>query len=269
VQDNPVSTQDLATTARFSFFVRWKKTWQAVTKVLKLLTVENLNMRNEIIFLSSCIATAGFTLLSLLFGIEGLVAAVCVQGLLENIFVLKQIQLFGLQVTCADVFAVGLVFALNLVQEFYGKQGVTRAIGAYFLVSFWFLAARTAHLAYIPSPADSTHGHFLQLLEMSPRIIWSSLATSLIALNLDRFFYAAMRNFFTGNSAWVCNMLSTAVSQLFDTVIFTYLALAGAVENPGNIILVSYVVKLVAIFLAGPFAVLARPIFGWCRVLDS
>lgn len=218
-------------------------------------------MLNEFIFLASCLATASFTLLSLFFGAEGLLAAVCVQGLLENLFVVKQIQLFGLHVTCADVFAVGLVFALNLMQEFYGQAKAVRAIWCYFGVSLWFLTARTAHLTYEPSAFDCTHQHFVQILDSCPRIIFASLVTSLVALHLDRSVYAYMRTFFNGRSAWICNMASIATSQLFDTILFTYLALYGSVANPMHIILVSYAVKLVAIILAGPFAALARPIF--------
>lgn len=217
-------------------------------------------MVNELIFFSSCLATASLTLISLLFGAQGLLAAICVQGLLENIFVVKQIELFGLHVTSADIFAVGLVLALNLMQEFYGSSQSKRAIWCYFLVSIWFLGARTAHVWYTPSIYDCTHSHFVQILENCPRIILASLTTSLLALHLDRYFYAYIRQFFTGQWAWVCNIASTAFSQFFDTLIFTYLALWDSVANPVHIIFVSYIVKLLALTIAGPFAALARPV---------
>lgn len=217
-------------------------------------------MFNELIFIVSCVVTAVLTLGSLMLGAEGLVAAVCVQGILENIFVVKQMELFGLHVTCADVFAVGLVFGLNLLQEFYGKKSSGKAIWAYFLVSVWFLAARTAHVWYVPSVHDITHPHFVKVLESSPRLIIASLVTSLAALHLDRYVYARIRNFFGGRWVWMSNVSSIALSQLFDTVLFTYLGLYGTVSSPLSIIAVSYAVKLVAITLTGPFAAIARPL---------
>ncbi len=222
-------------------------------------------MFNEVLFLSSCIATALLTLFSVLLGSEGLAAAVCVQGILENIFIVKQIELFGLHVTCADVFAVGLVFALNLLQEFYGTQSSLRAIWLYFLTSVWFLIARTVHIWFVPSVYDVSHPHFVKILEASPRLIFASLVTSFIALHLDRYCYFYIKNFFYGDWSWISNLISIAISQLIDTVMFTYLALYGVVINPLHIIVVSYAVKLIAIVMAGPFAVLARPLFFLSR----
>lgn len=218
-------------------------------------------MINELIFLASCLVTAGLTLGSLFFGSQGLLCAICVQGVLENIFVVKQIKLFGLHVTCADVFAVGLVFALNLLQEFYGKSASLKAIKVYFLASIWFLLARTAHILYQPSIYDLTHAHFAKILESSPRLILASLATSALALNLDRHVYEKIKSSLPDKFSWISNLISIAVSQLFDTVLFTYLALYGTVQSPLSIIFVSYLVKLAAIGLTGPFAILAKPIF--------
>ncbi len=218
-------------------------------------------MNNEIIFLLSCLTTAALTLGSLIFGAYGLLAAICLQGILENIFVVKQIQLFGLHVTASDVFAVGLVFALNLLQEFYGKDLSRKAIHLYFLTSIWFLLARTAHVLYEPSIYDFSQEHFIKILESSPRLILASLTTSLFSLHLDRYCYSKIKSLLTNKLSWLSNLASIALSQLFDTILFTYLALYGNVASPTNIIIVSYSVKLMAISLTGPFAMLARPIF--------
>lgn len=217
-------------------------------------------MINEIIFLASCILTAALTLGMLMFGANGLVAAITAQAILENLFVVKQIQLFGLHVTSADVFAVGLVFAFNLLQEFYGKRRAFQAIGLYFVVSVWFLLARTAQLWYLPSCFDATHQHFCQILASSPRIISSSIFTSVLSLVLDRHLYAWLRELVNQQSAWLANLFAIAASQLFDTVLFTFLALWGEVASPWSIIWFSFAIKLIAIALTAPFAAIARPL---------
>ena len=83
---------------------------------------------NELVFFTSILAVSTFSLGVLSLGKEALVAFICLQGLLSNLFVTKQIMLFGLDVTSSDIFAVGTILSLNLLQEYYGPQIVKKAI---------------------------------------------------------------------------------------------------------------------------------------------
>ena len=77
---------------------------------------------NELIFFAHVLISVALMLGALRFGRVVLVAAICLQEVLANLFVLKQVTLFGLEVTCSDAYAIGSIIGLNLLQEFYGKE---------------------------------------------------------------------------------------------------------------------------------------------------
>jgi hypothetical protein len=60
----------------------------------------------------------------------------------------------------------------------------------------------------------------------------------------------------------VRNYGSVIVSQLFDTVAFTLLGLYGLVDHIGQIMLVSYSIKVIALLLCSPFLLLSRYIIA-------
>ena len=63
-----------------------------------------------------------FTVLALKISKETLVAMISIYCILANLFVLKQISLFGYHPTASDAFSVGAILGLNLLQEYYGKD---------------------------------------------------------------------------------------------------------------------------------------------------
>ena len=83
---------------------------------------------NELIFIGYIVIVSVASLIAARFGKEALIALISVEALLLNIFVLKQITLFGLTATAADALAVGSSLALNLFQEQYDKKTAQKAI---------------------------------------------------------------------------------------------------------------------------------------------
>ena len=75
---------------------------------------------NEFVFFLHIFVVATFALGACRLGKEMLVAWIGLQAVLANLFVLKQMKLFWLDVTCSDVYAVGAFLSLNLLQEYYG-----------------------------------------------------------------------------------------------------------------------------------------------------
>ena len=82
---------------------------------------------NECIFLLHVALVIGFALGALRLGKEALTAWVALQAVLANLFVIKQMTFLGFTVTCSDVFAIGSIAGLNLVQEFFGKESARKA----------------------------------------------------------------------------------------------------------------------------------------------
>lgn len=211
---------------------------------------------NEILFFLSVILTAGATILASLFGVNGLYCAIAVQGLMENLFVSKQIILFGLEVTAADIYEIGIIFAINLLQELYGKKAAKAGIWYFFGVSIWFLVFSQIHTAFIPSPGDWTNIHFLPLLKLFPRMVFASTLTSTLSMFLDRNVFSFVRERFGSFTA--ASIMAMVCSQIFDTLMFTIVGLAGIANNLFDIFAFSLFVKLVAIFMFTPFCLLVK-----------
>ena len=119
---------------------------------------------NECVFFLHIFLLVSFVLVSLKLGKETLIACFAVQIILANLFVTKQIACFGLQVTCTDVYTIGALFSLNLLQEYFGKGCAKKTIWTVFFLLFFFIAMSQIHLGYIPSKYDLMHLSFKAIL---------------------------------------------------------------------------------------------------------
>lgn len=212
---------------------------------------------NELLFLAQALLFILLGLGALRLGKEALFCWVCLQALLANLFVLKQISCFGCTITCSDAYAIGSLLALNLLQEYYGKKSGERAS----LIAFWAMLAVAVvsklHLLFIPSLHDTTQAAFVTILGPAPRLLVASLLSFFLVQRLELWLFGLLKE------RWRAplSLRSTAtllVSQLCDTVCFTYLGLYGSVASPADIIGVSYLVKCVMIFLSTPLMALSR-----------
>jgi queuosine precursor transporter len=222
-------------------------------------------MINAYIFIIQTTIISFASLMALSFGSAALVAFICMQCLLANIFVLKQISLFGLNATAADGFSIGATIGLNLLQEYYGKAIARKTISInFFLLAFYALISQI-HLWYTPSAFDTTQSHFITLLSIMPRIVMASFTAFFVSQWIDYMLYGWLRTIW--NSRWlvVRNYSSTLVSQLVDTILFSLLGLYGLVESVSHIIIVSYTVKVIAVLCAVPFVTLSKKFYSSCN----
>lgn len=216
---------------------------------------------NELIFILHASLVSLTALGALAFGRTALVAFICIQCILANLFVLKQTTLFGLNATAADAFTIGATLGLNLLQEYFGKAITRKAIWINFFFLVFFAAISQIHLCYIPSIFDTTQHHFSSLLGFMPRIVVASFTVYLIAQLVDYVLYGWLKKIWPSRFLALRNFTSIAISQLIDTVLFSFLGLYGIVENIGEIIMMSYAIKLGAIFIATPFVAISKQVY--------
>ena len=107
-------------------------------------------MLNELIFLLHIISVTILGLIALRLGKSALISIIALQCVVANLFVTKQIALFGFNVTGTDVFIIGAELSLNLLQEFYGTDSAKKAIKISFLMLLSFLVYSIFQLWYIP-----------------------------------------------------------------------------------------------------------------------
>lgn len=207
---------------------------------------------NEIIFLIHLLCIGVATLASIHFGLPGLVSFLCAQAILANLFVIKQISLLGLNATASDVYIVGSVLTLNLIQEFYGKVEARKAIWISFALLVFYTIVSQIHLAYLPSNTDFSQDAYHAILSFMPRITIASMVTYLIVQYFDTYFYGLLKTITRGHYLTARNMLSIGVSQILDTVLFSILGLYGIVDNIAQIMLVSFSIKMIAMLALVP-----------------
>lgn len=214
-------------------------------------------MINEIIFFSHIF----FIILSLSFayllGPQALIALTLLFTLLSNILILKSITLFSLTVTACDPFTIGIVLGLNLLQEHYGLTLTKKAITINLFGTLVFILFSQIHRLYLPAPTDTMAGLYEQLFCFVPRITLASIVTYYLSQLLDayayRFFKRSFELFFPTHSLQTAaSFCSMSCSQLFDTILFTFLGLYGLVASPWSIITVSYTIKMIAIVITSP-----------------
>ena len=208
---------------------------------------------NELFFFNQIILLSTFSLIALKLGKESLTSFMSVCWILANLFVLKQIKIFGLDSTATDAFSVGATLSLNLIQEYYGRSAAKKAIWTSFFCSFLYLLASIIHLNYIPSKLDISQPFFHMILINTPRIVVASFVTYLLVQSIDYKIYGFLKRKFKNRHIVARNFISLGVTQLLDTVLFTFLGLYGILKGIGSIILVSYGIKLIVIFSTGPF----------------
>ncbi len=215
---------------------------------------------NEYIFVFQAIAISISLLVALRLGKEALIAFVAAQTIFANLFVLKQICLCSFDATASDAYAIGGLLGLNLLQEYYGRKTTHLAIWISFFIAIVFAIVSQLHLLYMPIASDITQQAYYTILSAVPRIVGASLITYLIVQFFDATLYGYLKQNMQSQFYIIRNYISVSLSQLLDTVLFSFLGLYGLVENVWHIIMVSYVIKLAIVGLATPFLIFSRKV---------
>jgi queuosine precursor transporter len=207
---------------------------------------------NELLFLFHLLCIGITTIIMLKMGAEALVALLCVQGILANLFVIKQITLFGLTATASDMYIVGSVLSLNLLQEYYGKYLARKSIWISFGLLIFYTIVSQIHIFYVPSASDFSQNYYYNLLSYMPRLTSASIIVYLIVQHFDTYFYAVLKRLLEGRYLLVRNMISITISQGLDTILFSLLGLYGIIDNIGQVMLVAFTIKITTMILLTP-----------------
>jgi uncharacterized integral membrane protein (TIGR00697 family) len=214
-------------------------------------------MNNLILFIHIA-ATSGLTLMALRLGKEAIIAWLALLTVAMNLFVLKQITLFGLNVTASDALSVGYLLGLNLIQEFFGQKIARKSVWISFFISFGFLILSWIHLAYRPNGFDNTHNQFSSLLTPMPRLLLASLSAFGVVQAINLWFFPVLKTRMQGKFLMARMAVSLFLLQTLDTILFSFLGLYGLVASVFHIICLSLAIKGVVILLSTPFVLLSK-----------
>lgn len=213
---------------------------------------------NELLFFGHILVVMGFLLGALRMGKHALVAFISLMAVLANLFVIKQMDFFSFTITCSDVFAVGAILGLNLLQEHYGKKEAKRAVNISFFALLFYVAMSQLHLFYEPSTFDTAQEAFATILKPAPRIVIASLIVFYIIQKFDVLLFGFLRKIFKERYLPIRMTISLLITQFLDTLLFSFAGLYGLVASIFDIVLISFLVKTAIILCSAPFVSLSK-----------
>lgn len=217
---------------------------------------------NFFLLLTQIALLCSLILLTLKLGKEAMYSFLPLLAICMNLFVVKQITLFGLHITCSEGLAVGYLLGFNLMQEFFGKEAAKKSIVLTFFSSSAFILLSQLHLFFIPSTFDSSQVHFAALFPFLPRLLIASLISFLLTQLFDLTFFNYLKRKWKNKYLTSRISLSLILSQAIDTLLFSFLALYGVVEALFHVMLFSFLIKVSVIFFSTPFIRFAKRISG-------
>ncbi|MFQ6607972.1 MAG: queuosine precursor transporter [Fidelibacterota bacterium] len=226
-------------------------------------------MSNEILFLLQTIIGLGFTLIAFIKGRHWLYGYIAVSIVLANIFVTKQITLFGIPATGGNVVYGSIFLATDLLAEHYGKKEARQAVLLGFGAALFYLVMSQFILKFTASSDDwgAAQG-MATIFDFAPAIILASLIAYLISQFHDIWAFHLIREKTRGRWLWLRNNGSTWISQLIDSVVFSLLAFlilpeilpgteALPLDTVMGIIISTYLLKILVAAIDTPFLYLS------------
>ena len=228
-------------------------------------------MPNEIlIILSFLLIYGGVVLFYRLFGKNGLLAFNVMATLLANIEVLLVVRAFGIEMTLGNVLFASTFLITDILSENHGKKDANKAVIISTLCSVFFIAISQMWLLYTPSESDWASSSFRTIFSSTPRVVCASLIVYLISQLIDVWLYHkwwdwCRKRFGDENKGlWIRNNGSTMISQIINTLLYTFLAFYGTydIRTLLSIFISSYLIFFVTSLLDTPFVY-------WCRKIGS
>ena len=227
-------------------------------------------MRNEILLILSFVVTYGSAVgFYRFFGKKGLFVFNAVATLLANIEVMLVVNAFGMDMTLGNVLFASTFLVTDVLSENHGRKTANQAVLLGTLVSLFFIVTSQMWLLYLPGDGDWASGAFSTLFSNTPRIVCASFAVYFITQLGDVWLYHkwwdwSRKKFGDGRKGlWLRNNGSTMVSQLLNTLLYTFLAFYGTypMETLVSIFLSSYLIYFVLSIIDTPVVYFCRSIY--------
>lgn len=235
-------------------------------------------MSNELLLcLSLPFVFCSVLLFYYLLGNSGLYAFTCIATLTANIEVLILVQAFGMEQTLGNFLFASTFLITDILSEVSGKKAAQKSVTLGILTSVFFVIISQSWLLYQPCAGDWVHPSIKVVFSNTPRLMIVSLLVYAICQNFDVWAYHkwwALTTRLCGDSKrflWLRNNGSTLISQLLNSILYTFGAFWGIYETPVliRITISSYVIFIITSLADTPFVYLARKITPRPEKADS
>ncbi len=206
-------------------------------------------MDNTLLFLSSAaLLTFSAKACERYLGQEGLIVWICLSAVFANLFVLKQITLFGLQATASDMFTISGLLSLNRLQQLGGMALAQKTIILTCISLVFFCGVSQIHLGYTPSAYDHSQTAYALILSPVPRLLFASFLAFVTSQQVNVWLYHVL-SLKQPHRPLANQGLSLLCAQLCDTILFTYVGLGNQGMVLNEVVLTSFLIKIVTVLL--------------------
>ncbi|MEH2943417.1 queuosine precursor transporter [Lachnospiraceae bacterium KK002] len=224
-------------------------------------------MQNEILLLVSLILTfSAVLILFRLFQEQGLYLWTVIATIAANVEVLIVVNAFGMEMTLGNILFASTFLVTDILSELYSKKSAQQAVYLGIATSVIFILISQSWMLYVPNENDFASPAIRTVFSNTPRLMIVGIVVYVIVQLFDVWAYhkwwAYTKQKF-GDSRkflWLRNNGSTMVSQLLNTLLFTWGAFLGT-HNTATLISIamsSYIIFLVTSIADTPFVYLAR-----------
>ncbi len=227
-------------------------------------------MRNEILLIVSLLITfSGVIVLFKLFKEQGLYLWTVIATIAANIEVLIVVTAFGMEMTLGNILFASTFLVTDILSELYGKKKAQTAVWLGIATSIAFIIISQSWLLYIPNENDFAMPSIRAVFSNTPRLMLVGIVVYVIVQLFDVWAYHkwwAFTNRKFGDKKkflWLRNNGSTLISQLLNTILFTWGAFLGTHDTATliSIAVSSYLIFIVTSLLDTPFIYIARYVF--------
>ena len=228
-------------------------------------------MQNEILLiLSLFLIFSTVLLLFRLFQEHGLYLWTVAATITANIEVLIVVDAFGMEMTLGNILFASTFLVTDILSELYGKKYAQSDDTLGIATSVINKAISQSWMLYVPNENDFASPAIRTVFSNTPRLMAVGIIVYVIVQLFDVWAYHKWWAFTEKKFGdrkkflWLRNNGSTMISQLLNTVLFTWGAFLGTHDTPTliSIAVSSYVIFLITSLADTPFVYLARYLHG-------
>lgn len=226
-------------------------------------------MQNEINLILSLLITYGMVVVMFrIFKEQGLYLWTIVATIAANIEVMIVINAFGMEMTLGNILFASTFLVTDICSEIYGKKVAQKSVYMGIATSILFVMISQSWLLYQPSDTDWVMPSIKAIFSNTPRMMITGIVVYAIVQMFDVWAYHKWWEFTKKKFGdekrflWLRNNGSTIISQLLNTILFTWGAFAGMYDTKTlvSIACSSYIIFIVTSLADTPFVYLARKI---------
>ncbi len=224
-------------------------------------------MTNELLLILSIIVLfSAVVAFYYFFDIQGLFCWTVLATIAANIEVLILVNAFGMEQTLGNILFASTFLVTDILSEVAGRKEANKAVNIGIMTSLMFMVISQSWLLYTPNANDWVFPHIQAVFSNTPRLMLVGLVVYALVQRFDVWLYhwcwALSTKLFQDERRflWLRNNGSTMISQLLNTLLFTFGAFWGIypLKDLFNIAFASYVIFFVTSLADTPAVYWAR-----------